>query len=104
MQPLTEVAESPEAQDQEQDDVWAEQPGNAVGAEEADAENGADEEVSEWDIGPEPAGLESDFRFDLKDMEIQQALGKLLDVASPIFGALLCPIWCFVVPGYDSIG
>jgi hypothetical protein len=68
MQPLSEVPESPpaaEAQDQGQDDVWDE-PSNAVGEEEADAENRADEEASDWDIGEEPAGLESDFRFDLK--------------------------------------
>jgi hypothetical protein len=45
----------------------------------SDIDNGGGGQDSEWDaLGPEADGLESDFRFDLKDMKIDKVLGAHL--------------------------
>lgn len=92
LQPLAGVPESAasteaEAEDEE-DDVWGDTL-DTVDQVEGDDEDDANQKASEWDIGPEPAGLESHFRFDLKDMKVDKILGKRLDVAAPIFDVVL---------------
>jgi hypothetical protein len=87
LKPLAEVAEAGvedgvQDEDDEDDDVWSDTPVT-------DAEEGTAEDVTHKDskasdaVIPEPAGLKSDFRFDLNDMKVDKILGTVFKKPIP---------------------
>lgn len=80
------VAKEDGAQDDEdnEDDVWSDAP--AVDAEEDNTEVVTHEDSKDSDmLIPEPAGLESEFRFDLNDMKVDKILGTALNAVDQFY-------------------
>jgi hypothetical protein len=81
-----------EDEEDHEDDVWSDTP--AADAEEGIPEGGSHEDSKASDeLSPEPAGLESDFRFNLNDMKVDKILGTTLN-AQHHAHLLLCSIQC----------